>query len=166
MKEYQKFLIAFGCGLLICAGLFASFWIGRKTAQKSDILPVKVDSVVVVVRDTIREKYPVYLTKEVVRTELLKVTDTLRVSDTLYQAIEIERKTYESDDYRAVVSGWHPSLDEIAVFPKTVYLQTSVTETKAAPRLSVGVSAGPGMVVNKDGLHGGIAALVGLSYRF
>lgn len=169
MKEYQKFLIAFGCGLLIMAGLFASFWIGRKAAQKSDILPVKVDSVVVIVRDTIREKYPVYLTKEVVRTELLKVTDTLRVSDTLYQAVEIERKTYESDDYRAVVSGWHPSLDEIAVFPKTIYVQTEVQaqQPKKRVRLGWGITAGPGAVWNPtDGVRFGVGATAGLTLNF
>ena len=162
-------LRAAGVGALLVLLLGFAFWIGRRTAPKLPNLPVKVDSVVVVVRDTIREKYPVYLTKEIVRTELLKVTDTLRVSDTLYQAVEIERKTYESEDYRAVVSGWHPSLDEIAVFPKTIYVQTEATiqEPRKRVRLGWGITAGPGAVWNpQDGVRFGVGATAGLTLNF
>lgn len=162
-------LRAAAAGAVAVVLLFASFWIGRRTAPKLPNLPVKVDSVVVVVRDTIRVQNPVYLTKEIVRTELLKVTDTLRVSDTLYQAVEIEKREYAGEDYRAVVSGWHPSLDEIAVFPKTIYVQTEVTtqEPRKRVRLGWGVTAGPGAVWNpQDGVRFGVGATAGLTLNF
>ena len=169
MVDYRIVLRAAAAGAVAVLLLGLSFWIGRITAQKSPNLPVKVDTLVRVVRDTIRVQNPVYLTKYVDRVELVKVTDTLTISDTLYQAVEIERKTYESEDYRAVVSGWHPSLDEIAVFPKTIYVQTEVQtqEPRKRVRLGWGVTAGPGAVWNpQDGVRFGVGATAGLTLNF
>lgn len=162
-------LRAAGVGALLVLLLGFAFWIGRRTAPKVPDLPVFVQTDTLIVRDTIREKYPVYLTTEVVRTELVKVTDTLRISDTLYQAVPIERREYAGDDYRAVVSGWHPSLDEIAVFPKTIYVQTEVQTQppKKRARLGLGVTAGPGAVWNpQDGVRFGVGATAGLTLNF
>ena len=158
---------AAGAVAVLLLGL--SFWIGRKTAQKLDILPVSVQTDTLIVRDTIREKMPVYLTKYVDRVELVKVTDTLRIADTLFQAVEIEKREYAGEDYRAVVSGWHPSLDEIAVFPKTIYVQTEVAtqEPRKRVRLGWGVTAGPGAVWNpQDGVRFGVGATAGLTLNF
>ena len=169
MADYRMILRAAAAGAVAVVLLFASFWIGRETAQKLDILPVSVQTDTLIIRDTIREKYPVYLTKYVDRVELVKVTDTLRIADTLYQAVEIEKREYAGDDYRAVVSGWHPSLDEIAVFPKTIYVQTEVQtqEPRKRVRLGWGITAGPGAVWNpQDGVRFGVGATAGLTLNF
>ena len=76
--------------------------------------------------------------------------------------IERERKTYETEDYRAVVSGIMPSLDEMAVFPKTVQITTTNTVKK---RWTAAVTAGPGMVYDGK-VHFGVGVVVGLSYNF
>lgn len=165
----KGWLLAFGIGAAFVLWTAASFRIGQYYPLKHDSPGVKVDSVVVVVRDTIREKYPVYLTKYVDRVELVPVTDTIRRTDTLYMAVEMERKTYQGDDYRAVVSGWHPSLDEIAVYPKTVYLQTTVTETAPRKRVRVGfgAAAGPAVIWTPgDGVKAGAGIAAGLSVTF
>ena len=39
--------------------------------------------------------------------------DTLLVRDSLYIPVPIERKEYRTEDYRAVVSGWHPKLESM-----------------------------------------------------
>lgn len=76
--------------------------------------------------------------------------------------MERERKTYETEDYRAVVSGIMPSLDEMAVFPKTVQITTTNTVKK---RWTAAVTAGPGMVYDGK-VHFGVGVVVGLSYNF
>lgn len=81
-------------------------------------------------------------------------------------AVEIplqrERKTYETEDYRAVVSGIMPSLDEMAVFPKTVQITRTNTVKK---RWSFAVTAGPGIIYDGK-VHGGVGIVAGISYNF
>ena len=168
MSEFQKFAIAFLviCGVILTGGF--SFKFGRKigynngyNAGKNE--PHPADTVYRV--DTIVFDHPVPVIKEKIRTELLPIRDTLRLTDTLYMALEIERRTYAGDDYRAVVSGWHPSLDEITVYPKTITI-TQTVPAPAPPRVGFAVTAGPGAVWNGKTIAGGLGVVAGLSVRF
>lgn len=68
-----------------------------------------IDTVTVVVRDTLIERHPTYITK--------KVVDTIRIKDTIY--IERVQKRYFKDGaYDLWISGYEPNLDSIKVFPK------------------------------------------------
>lgn len=168
-NRIREWLLAFGIGAVFILWTAGAFRIGQKHPLKLDSPGVSVRVDTLTIRDTIREKYPVYLTKYVDRVELVPVTDTIRRTDTLYMAVEIEKRTYQGDDYRAVVSGWHPSLDEIAVFPKTVYLQTTVTETAPRKRVRVGfgASAGPAVIWTPDsGVKAGAGVAAGLTICF
>lgn len=156
-------------GILLAGLLFAAYKTGQKHPLKLDSPGVSVRVDTLTIRDTIREKYPVYLTEYVDRVELVPVTDTIRRTDTLFMAVEIEKRTYQGKDYRAVVSGWHPSLDEIAVYPKTVYLQNTVTETapRKRVRLGFGASAGPAVIWTPDsGVKAGAGIAAGFTICF
>lgn len=172
MTTFQKIALPFCLGCLLAFSWVIAFKLGQHYAPTSPGLPVNVQTDTLVIRDTIREKEPVFLTKYVDRVELVPVTDTIRRTDTLYMAVEIERRTYQGDDYRAVVSGWRPSLEEIAVYPKTVYLQTEVTQPPApasrrGPRAGIGIAAGPGAFwTPQAGVQFGAGAVVGLSITF
>lgn len=162
-------LIAFAIGAVFVLWSAIAFHIGRKHPLKLDSPAISVRVDTLLVRDTIREKYPVYLTKYVDRVELVPVTDTIRRTDTLFMAVEIEKKTYQGKDYRAVVSGWHPSLDEIAVYPKTVYLQPTVTETapRKRVRMGFGATAGPAVIWTPDsGVKAGAGVAAGFTLCF
>ena len=169
MTTFQKYLFAACAGFFLFAGLAGSFLLGRRSAPGPSDLPVQVKTDTLIVRDTIREKYPVYSTKYVTRTKLVEVRDTIRQRDTLYQAVEIERRTYQGDDYRAVVEGWRPELAEIQVYPKTVYLQTEITQppdTRRKTRLGVGFGVGPGVYWNGSAIQPGIGVTAGLALTF
>ena len=172
MTTFQKIALPFCLGCLLAFSWVITFKLGQHYAPTSPGLPVNVQTDTLVIRDTIREKEPIFLTKYVDRVELVPVTDTIRRTDTLYMAVEIERKTYQGDDYRAVVSGFRPSLEEIAVFPKTVYLQTEVSQPPApaprrGPRAGIGIAAGPGAFwTPQAGVQFGAGAVVGLSVTF
>ena len=73
-------------------------------------------------------------------------TDTLRVHDTLLVEVPIEQKVYADSNYRAVVSGWHPSLDTISVYPETrvITIERTRTEWKTA-RWGLALQAGAGI---------------------
>ena len=113
-------------------------------------------------RDTLVIDRPVVVERWKDKPVLVPVTDTLRVTDTLYMAVQTEVKRYAGEDYEAQVSGWHPSLDWVKVYPK----QQTITQyvVKEAPRWSFGVTAGPGVVWDGK-FHGGVGIAAGLTLR-
>ena len=44
--------------------------------------------------------------------------DTVKELDTIYIPLSIQRKVYETDLYRAVVSGYRPNLDSMIIYHK------------------------------------------------
>jgi hypothetical protein len=94
--------------------------------------------------DTVRIEKPVPVKSDSVRTEYVYITlppDTVRIeservivkTDSIKVPVNIERRTYGDDRYRAVVSGAaiggiHPSLDEIDIYSKT---ETRIIEYKS-----------------------------------
>lgn len=167
-NRIAQFALATIAGALVMAAIAFAFKIGQRHPVPGPVEPGKVDTLVVVRRDTITVQKPVEITKYVDRVELVPVTDTLRIRDTLYLAQEREVKEYAGGDYKAVVSGIRPSLDEISVFPKTV--TQTVTETVQIPgpqkwrRIGWGVAAGPGVFwqPGMDNVTPGVGILVGL----
>ena len=69
------------------------------------------------------------------------------IPDSLEIPIPIEQKRYEDSLYTAWVSGFRPALDSIRLHQPEIV--TTITETivKKAPRLSVGLSVGPGVSI-------------------
>ena len=88
--------------------------------------------------------------------------------DTIHDSIEvpipIEQKRYDDSLYTAWVSGFRPALDSIRLHQPEII--TTITETivKKAPRLSVGLSVGPGISIDKDH-HMGIYVGFTANYR-
>lgn len=56
--------------------------------------------------------------------------------------IPITQKRYESEDYRAYVSGYEPNLDSIFVFPKTTTIRERVS--KPPNKWHIGLQGGIG----------------------
>jgi hypothetical protein len=81
--------------------------------------------------------------------------------DSIEIPIPIEQKRYEDSLYTAWVSGFRPALDSIRLHQPEIV--TTITETivKKAPRLSVGLSVGPGVSITgtpKAGIFVGFTA--------
>lgn len=133
MKKYIILLAILVLGMVIgwlCRGCFH--------ADKTPI--VQKDTIVY--RDTIRESYPLEISKEVVRKEYVIVRDTVRIKDTLYLSLPMERRVYGSDDFYAEVTGYKPSLDYIEVFPKTKIITERIVERRKMNSLSAGIELG------------------------
>lgn len=103
----------------------------------------------IIVRDTLRDSIP-YPVAETVLMEMpepfpVYVTqggDTVR--DTIYVPVPITQKEYRTDDYRAWVSGYRPSLDSVWVYPETKIIR------EKPRRWGIGVTAGYG--IGRNGL--------------
>lgn len=98
----------------------------RKTEYVETII-VQRDTTVVVDTHIVERPVPVRVT--VTDTMYVVVTDTVRINDTLYVSLPLERKEYRRDEFYAVVSGYNPSLIHMEVYPKTVYMTEKQRET-------------------------------------
>lgn len=119
-------------------------------------LPAEVqrDTVTIVdtVRDTILNPYQV----EVIRFDTLwfpLLVDDGEV-DSVPFSIPIESKEYRTEQYRAIISGYRPSLD----FMETYNITQNITTTPKMKRWGLGLQAG-------YGYPSGIYAGVGVSYN-
>lgn len=107
-------------------------------------------------RDTLLVPYPIpYITQF--------TGDSIKVGEHL---VPKEQKMYRDSDYTAWISGVSPTLDSIAVYPKTVYLTNdiyhTITKYKASKKWGLGIIAGYG--IGKNGLSPYVG--IGISYRF
>lgn len=139
--------------LLLC---FISFLFG-KTCKKQEIIhDIEIDTVV----DTIIQPVPVpQHIVDVGEVEIPFHIDTIvkkdTIKDTVYINIPIQRKTYQTDDYRAVISGYRPNLDTM-----TIYHKREIIYEKSR-RWGLGITAGYGL--SKDGFSPCLS--VGVFYR-
>ena len=150
--------------VVIALALIAvAFLLGRRSVKPEIVEIHRKDTVVV--RDTVRETVLVpkvrYLTR--VDTVLLPVPgDTVEVP----VLVQISRKVYEGEDYRAVVSGFRASLDTLDIFRKTQTVTNTVVQRVEVPgkpkRWGIGVSAG--YALTPQGVKPYIGA--GISYSF
>lgn len=153
--------ILLGAGVVVCLGLatLVGYGIGLKKAQKAVLTEFVMRVDTLTIRDTITRVKPEYRLIRKTDTMRVAVTDTVRITDTLYLQLPREQRTYEAKEYRAVVSGFRPSLDTIEVYGSTKYITKILTPKPK--RWGIGVQAGCG--ASKDGLTPYIG--VGLSYN-
>lgn len=128
----KKILIALAVFLLgVVGGLLL------RTPREVEKVVVQRDTTVVVDTHIVERPVPVRVT--VTDTMYVVVTDTVRINDTLYVSLPLERKEYRRDEFYAVVSGYNPSLIHMEVYPKTVYVTEKQRETVSQRNyLSVG----------------------------
>lgn len=161
MTERLKNAI-FSVGLL--ALLAAAFMAGSRWPFPSRSRPVKTKVDTLYVRDTLTVKTPVFFERRIIDT----VTVPVVVRDTDTVAVQLPREQVVWRDTLAAVyaSGVLPQVDSVRHFitERIVTIHTAAPERKA-PRVSFGVTAGPGVFY--DGrIHGGAGIVAGVQVRF
>lgn len=137
--NWAKFLqvvaaLMFVSGLLMWSDLR---W-RNKTPQT--VVETRVDTLVVY--DTITAYKPVPFNVYVVDTMWVPVT--VHEHDTIWAQLPREAKVYQDSAYRAVVSGFRPSLDSIEVYRKMQTVIVTQNVRIPPPRWSWGVQTGVG----------------------
>lgn len=69
--------------------------------------------------------------------------DETHIPDSIDIEIPITQKLYETEQYRAWVSGYHPSLDSISVYPRTEVVTVTQTNTLTSREKPKRWSLGP-----------------------
>lgn len=125
-------LVGMVLGWVLCDHLDA----GGKRAQS--------DTVTHVVTQTSVKVDTLYMVRPVPYACYIETTDTIRFDSCAHVR---EVKEYGDSTYYAKVSGISPALDEIRVYPRTVYRTETVTNTvkERRKRWGVGVHAGYGL---------------------
>lgn len=167
-------------GLLFLMGLmgFLSGWVATQGGKTT----LHTDTIRVTVTDTLPFYLPVPKDSLVIRyvTKVLPVSsrENSEARDTLMTAMELQptehlspdsmavevpisQKKYETEAYRAYVSGYEPSLDSIFVYQKTINEKVVSTQVHTKqPRLGVGVTTGVGYGV----IHKKPDAYIGIGF--
>lgn len=121
----------------------------RDTVIRYDTIISEIpDPQIEVVIDTIEIPYVIYLRDTV-------SGDTIRDTTTIY--LPRQSRTYQTDLYRVIISGYDPTLDSIAVYNRTEIIY----KYKEAKRWGFGVIGGYG--VGNDGFSPYIG--IGVYYR-
>ena len=167
MKTWEYIFVAIALAVLV--GFLSGFG-GYALGKRARIVQRDTITQVEIRRDTLKITEPKEVERIVVRKELIPITDTLRIHDTTYMAMDIERREYADSDYRAVVSGIMPRLEEISVYPKTKIVTQTITigQERKPTRFGVGVQVGFGAcygLVEKK-VDAGPYIGVGMSYNF
>ena len=140
---------------IIVAACFSCFYAGKRAAVAS-FLP-QVDTLLIY--DTTELVRPVYVRERVLDTVYVAVHDTT------FRRLPREEKVYSDSTYYAAVSGYRPSLDTLRIFAPATYITR--TQIERAPRWSLGVATGPGVLVGAEGrIYAGWALSLGIQYRF
>lgn len=135
--------------LLLVAALVAavsvlSWRLGYRSAVAESIETPKADTLIV--RDTVTVEYPVPILTTITDTLLVAYPDIVIIHDTTFVQLPKERKEYSRKDYRAIVSGYQPSLDLIQVFPETkVVTRTISVPSRKRSHFALSLQAGYGI---------------------
>ena len=158
MNRYEKVMTILCVILLILVGIL----IGQKHRQKSPLEPheTKVDTLVV--RDTIMQYKPIFVDKIKVDSVLIPVKDTIVIRDSVYIYMDREKITWRDSLCEVYASGIMPQVDSVRHFAEYKYISIETqVPVKVKSHWGLGVNAGYG--VGQGGLTPYIG--IGVSYN-
>ncbi|WP_373136023.1 DUF6808 domain-containing protein [Phocaeicola plebeius] len=129
-------------------------------SRRNDARSVNKDADTITITNTVRKMQvdTMYILSPLPYLAWVSDSDTIHASDTCYHLREY--KEYQDSNYYAKVSGVAPRLDEIRVYPRTIYQTEYIYHeiTQKPKRWGLGLSAGYG--VGKNGLTPVLAVTV------
>jgi hypothetical protein len=126
-----------------------SWRLGCRSAVAEAIETPKADTLII--RDTVTVETPVPILTTITDTLLVAYPDIVIIHDTTFVQLPKERKEYSGKDYRAVVSGYQPSLDLIQVFPETkVVPRTISVPSRKRSHFALSLQAGYGITIQDN----------------
>ena len=147
--------------LFLLLGLGATcFMCGRLTAKRGgeSTIVERVDTLVI--RDTIVSYKPEYITRRVVDTTFVPVTEYIERNDTIYAVLDREQVVWEDSLARVYASGINPEVDSVFHY-RTERVINHLIPVKVQSRWGLGVQGGVGF--GKDGVTPYVG--VGVSYN-
>lgn len=138
--SWSKFLQVLAV-LMVVSGVLLWSDLHRRDTTPTTVVKTVRDTIII--RDTITAYKPVPFNVYVVDTMWVPVT--VNKTDTVWAQLPRTAKVYQDSTYRAVVSGFRPSLDTISVYQRTKVITVTNNVRIPPPRWSWGVQAGVGV---------------------
>lgn len=138
--NWSKFLQVLAV-LMVVSGIM--LWSDLRRRNATPTIVVKTVRDTLYIHDTITAYKPVPFNVYVVDTMWVPVT--VSKTDTVWAQLPRTAKVYQDSTYRAVVSGFRPSLDTISVYQRTKVITVTNNVRIPPPRWSWGVQAGLGV---------------------
>lgn len=158
MKGRKYILTGIGVAVAILILFLFDRIIPRNAPQEPQ--SIRVDTLFI--RDTIKVTEPVYVTRRMVDSVLVPVTDTIRLRDTLYVFLEREQIRWEDSLSVVYASGVRPEIDSVIHYAERMVIVKEIPVVRVKKtRWGVGIQAGAG--ATRDGLTPYIG--VGMSYN-
>ncbi len=159
--------------IIIALATAVLWWITpRRTTTKTTTItridtvlsarPQPRDSVLVRV-ETVRLKGHTILRQNYIQDSGKIIYDTIAIRDSVEVSLPITQRTYTDDStYTAWVSGYHPKLDSLRTYRRTVTVTHAETQHAKRSRWGIGVQAGYGLTPKGPQPYLGI----GLNFNF
>lgn len=159
LNRYDKVMTIL---FVILIPFFIGILIGQKHPQKLPVEPIKVKADTLVIRDTIMQYKPIFVDKIKVDSVLIPVKDTIVIRDSVYIYMDREKITWRDSLCEVYASGIMPQVDSVRHFTeyKYVTIETAIP-VKEKSHWGIGVNAGYG--VGQSGLTPYIG--IGVSYN-
>ena len=129
------------CVLCMLLGFILGLFI-RKEEEPKIITEYKE----VVIRDTVEVEVPIPEVDIIIETEYVSIpseTIVIETDSTSLVKIPIQEKIYETDKYKATITGYNPNLKDMVLYNETVVQTVTNTEYRYKnPKLVLGIGAG------------------------
>lgn len=173
-------IIAFAIGFVTGLG------VARKVNPCVVVPTISIQRDTVTVRDTVQGKIVPPVIRSIIRRDTLilpsKSDTSFKQGDTSKReantgpqphelpdgsiSVPIEQKVYATPLYRAVVSGWHPALDSITVYPERKIITETITKLAPPLRRWWTIAAGPSATYTIDRQFvPGVSVVLGLNIK-
>ena len=149
-------------GIGTAVAILILFLFDRRIPRNSPQEPQSVRVDTLFIRDTIKVTEPVYVTRRMVDSVLVPVTDTIRLRDTLYVFLEREQIRWEDSLSVVYASGVRPEIDSVIHYAERMVIVKEIPVVRVKKtRWGFGIQAGAG--ATRDGLTPYVG--VGVSYN-
>lgn len=132
------------------------------TAHRDEV-ETRVDTLYV--RDTVVEIRPVFDAEITLPDMAVVIEDSIIVKDDSLLVLPMQQRHYKGENYEAWVSGYHPALDSIRVFPETRYITKEVKVQRKPTRWGIGIQAGYGISLPDGRPQAAPYIGIGISYN-
>ena len=157
MNRYEKVMTILCVILLVLIGIL----IGQKHRQKQPLDPTETKVDTLVIRDTIMQNKPIFVDKIKVDSVLIPVKDTIVIRDSVYIYMDREKITWRDSLCEVYASGIMPQVDSVRHFTEYKYItiETQVP-VKVKSHWGLGINAGYGYG------RGGLTPYVGVGISY
>lgn len=158
MNRYEKVMTIL-CVILLVVDI-GVLW--QNHQQKTPVEPPEIKVDTLVVRDTITQYKPIFMDKIKVDSVLIPVKDTIVIRDSVYIYMDREKITWRDSLCEVYASGIMPQVDSVSHFREYQYvtIETAIP-VKEKSHWGLGINAGYG--VGQGGLSPYIG--IGVSYN-